>query len=101
MDQQRERGPGGGLDRPRDGGLSLDEWLARVLAEPGMAGVNVSRDEQRALLDLARIAAHRGERIAAPITSYAVGLALASVPPEQRAGHVRRLVEALETDAPA
>ncbi len=77
-------------------GLRLDAWLALLRRVPGLEGVEVTRDEQRALLDLALVAAHRSERIAAPITSFGVGVALAGLPPADRAERIRRVVAELE-----
>ena len=78
-------------------GTSLDAWLAILRAVPDLAAVEVTRDEQRALLDLTRVAAHRSERIAAPITAYLVGLVLASADPAQRAERIRGLAALLES----
>ena len=64
-------------------GVSLDAWLAILRAVPELAAVEVTRDEQRALLDLTRVAAHRSERIAPPITAYLVGLVLAPASPRR------------------
>jgi hypothetical protein len=88
---------------PADG-LSLDAWLALLQEVPGLAAVEVSRDEQRALLDLTRVAAHRSVRAAAPITAFLVGLALASSEPAQRAARIRHFTALLEPsvgDGPA
>jgi Domain of unknown function (DUF6457) len=78
-------------------GLGLDAWLALVQRAPELGRVSVSSEEQRAMLDLARIAAHRSERIAAPITAYLVGLALAQLDPAARAAAIRGLVAGLDT----
>lgn len=81
-------------------GISLDAWLDAVRAElagsPGAAAPALGRDEQRALLELTRVAAHRSERIAAPITAFLVGLALAPVDPGRRAAEIVRLTAALD-----
>ena len=45
-------------------------------------------EERTALLDLARVAAHRSERIAAPLTTFLLGLAFAGSP---RADWARRI----------
>ena len=81
-------------------GVSLDAWLAILRAVPELAAVEVTRDEQRALLDLTRVAAHRSERVAAPITAYLVGLVLASADPAQRAERIRGLADVLDSDEP-
>ena len=50
---------------------TLDDWLARVSAELGVA--DVDRD---LILDLARDVAHGVARPAAPLTTYLLGLAV-------------------------
>lgn len=50
-------------------------------------------------LELSRLAAHASERIAAPIASYMVGVALASRDTDSRVSEIRRLIEALEDRA--
>lgn len=52
---------------------NMDEWIQAVSKE---LGINTPVDTE-ALLDLARIAAHRVERPAAPITTYLLGFAVA------------------------
>jgi hypothetical protein len=77
--------------------LGLAEWLA-VLADrlpPGCVD-QVGAAEYAALLDLARIAAHRSERVAAPISTFVVGLAWADLPREERLGRLRELVTTLD-----
>jgi len=76
--------------------MTLDAWVALVRARLG--GVDVDRETEAALLDLTRIAAHRSERVAGPITAFLAGVALADVPVEARAGRVRALIEALESE---
>ena len=78
-------------------GIDLVAWLDVLASVPALGGVEVTRDEQRALLDLTRIAAHRSERVAAPITAYMVGLALAAAPADERAARIRSLAASLET----
>jgi hypothetical protein len=53
---------------------SLDDWLEAVAAELGVAGAV----DSELLLDLARDVAHGVARPAAPLTSYLLGLAVAS-----------------------
>ncbi len=88
------------MDARRDvtNGVSLDAWLAILRAVPELAAVEVTRDEQRALLDLTRVAAHRSERIAAPVTAYLVGLVMASADPARRAERIRVLADVLDSD---
>lgn len=56
-------------------------------------------EERVALLDLARIAAHRSYRWAAPISAYLVGVAFGSLPPADRLHRIRTLVAQLDTEA--
>ena len=81
------------------GNLDLDAWLALVQQALEPRRASVSRDEERAMLDLTRIAAHRSERIAAPVTAYLVGLALAQLDPAARAEIIRGLAAGLDTEA--
>ena len=55
--------------------MKLDEWLAQLSAE---LGTDVELDHQtvKVLLDLARDAAHGVERVAAPLTTFLVGVAV-------------------------
>ena len=75
----------------------MDAWLTQArdaLAEaagvaPGELGL--SDDDERTLLDLARIAAHdSGERTNAPLLCYLVGRASAAADVETLADAVRR-----------
>jgi len=77
--------------------MSVDAWLARFAAElpdPGQA--SLSPDERTALLDLARVAAHRSERIAAPLTTFLLGLALAGTPSEDWAARIGAIAARLD-----
>ena len=56
--------------------MSLDEWLAALSAEIGTTDVALDNDSLHTLLDLARDSAHEVERIAAPLTTYLVGVAV-------------------------
>lgn len=80
--------------------IDLPTWLDGLAGLDDLAGVTVSRDEQRALLELTRIAAHRSDRIAAPITAYLAGLALASLSPAGRAEALARVLDCLGPDRP-
>jgi hypothetical protein len=75
---------------------NLRDWLAELEADPDIGSVAVSPALQAALLDLARVAAHASERIAAPITAFMAGVAFAGLDEEARAARVRALVERLE-----
>lgn len=77
--------------------LGLEAWLAH-LAEllPIDVAEGVGPAERTVLLDLARVAAHRSERIAAPITTYLAGVAFAGLAPAERLARLRALVAVLE-----
>lgn len=77
--------------------LDLEAWLER-LAEllPADLADGAGPAERAVLLDLARVAAHRSERIAAPITTYLAGAAFAGLPPAERLARLRALLAALE-----
>ncbi|MGH3394743.1 MAG: DUF6457 domain-containing protein [Streptosporangiaceae bacterium] len=78
--------PGGGQAVPSRGGdppsppappgggqAGVDRWIAAVGAELGLDPADVP---VRAVLDLARSAAHQVERPAAPLTAFMLGLAV-------------------------
>ena len=85
-------------ERPAGEAIPGTEWLARVheLVGPA-AGAALSDQEQVVLLDLARVAAHRSERITAPLTTFLAGVAYGSLPTAERAGSIRQLLERLES----
>lgn len=68
----------------------MDEWIAAVCAELGIdAEVDV-----RAVLDVARDAAHQVDRPAAPVTTYLMGFAVArGASPADAAAAVSRLAQ--------
>lgn len=75
----------------------LEEWLERTHQELGSdSGASITPEEQTALLDLARIAAHRSEQIAAPLTTFLAGVALGELPAAERAEALRSLASRLE-----
>ncbi len=77
--------------------MALEDWLAELIERlPGVSVERPTPDETRALLDLARVAAHASERVAAPLSTFLVGLACASLPPAKRSAAIVRLVGALE-----
>ena len=81
--------------------LSLSAWLDVVLHELPDATAAPSAAEQAAILDLARVAAHGSERIAAPISAYLVGLAFSALPADERAAALQVLVGHLESQTGA
>jgi hypothetical protein len=87
-------------ERERPAPLGLDAWLEVVTATLGDPDRTVSRDERALLLDLARVAAHRAERVAAPITAYLVGAVLSTASEDERISRLRRLVADLDVADP-
>jgi Domain of unknown function (DUF6457) len=77
--------------------ISLARWLDRVRRSlPPGVDLGLSPAEEVALLDLARVAAHASERIAAPLSTFLAGVALGSLAPDQRAQRLADLVRELE-----
>lgn len=75
----------------------LASWLDDVHGILGAAGGSpISEAEQHALLDIARIAAHTSERIAAPLTTFLAGVAYGSLAPRERASALTALASRLE-----
>jgi hypothetical protein len=87
-------------DRSMSESVPLADWLKELggfLGPSGGPGLPAPTDEeQAALLDLARVAAHNCERIAAPLTTFMAGVALAEVAPGERAERIRSLAASLE-----
>lgn len=79
--------------------LTVRQWLDALRDELD-TDLDLSTDEQRALLDLTRVAAHRSERIAAPLSAFLAGMAMADLDPAQRATEMRRITAALEEPTP-
>ena len=76
--------------------MTLAEWLEQLRAELGDdPRLALSAEEERILLDLARISAHSSERISAPLTTFLAGVALGDLPPAERQERLRALTEAL------
>lgn len=87
-------------DERQPGALSVDAWFEALRAAlPEAADERVTDDERAALLDLARVAAHSSHRIAAPLSTYLVGIALHDLEPSARAARIAQLVATLERDA--
>jgi Domain of unknown function (DUF6457) len=76
--------------------LGLEAWLARLAELLSVDAEGAGPAERAVLLDLARVAAHRSERVAAPITTYLAVVALADLPPAERLARLRALLVALE-----
>jgi hypothetical protein len=79
------------IDEP----LALSAWLDRLVRLLPASAPSVTTAEEAAILDLARLAAHQSVRIAAPISTYRVGLAYASLEPAERARVLRGVVARL------
>ena len=56
--------------------MDLEQWLADLAAEIDTGPVVLDADAIRVLLDVARDAAHEVERVAAPLTTFLVGVAV-------------------------
>ncbi|MBS2963285.1 hypothetical protein KGA66_09530 [Actinocrinis puniceicyclus] len=54
----------------------FDSWLAEAAAELGRPELALAAEQQAALLELARVAAHAVARPAAPLTTFLAGYAL-------------------------
>ncbi len=55
----------------------LDDWVADAAAELGLPAESITLELRDQLLDLTRDAAHGIARVAGPLTTYLVGLAVA------------------------
>lgn len=77
--------------------VEVEVWLGELAALLPAGTLDQAGPEERvALLDLARVAAHRSQRWAAPISAYLVGLAFASLPQAERLDRIRVLVAQLD-----
>ena len=56
--------------------MELKHWLTNLAAELGISDVALDEDAVHTLLDLARDSAHEVERVAAPLTTFLVGIAV-------------------------
>ena len=54
----------------------LSTWLDAVSAELGTTDIELDNNSIHTLLDLARDSAHEVERLAAPLTTFLVGVAV-------------------------
>ena len=78
--------------------MTLHEWLDTLSHELGLTELTVDDELVRTLLDVARDAAHEVERVAAPLTTFLLGVAVGRGA-ELRA--VAQTATALLTDRPA
>ena len=60
----------------KDADTMLEPWLQEAAAAIGLPDLDLGADQQAAVLDLARAAAHGVARPAAPLTAFLVGYAL-------------------------
>jgi len=80
--------------------VDVEAWLEELRARLPAGTLEEAGPEERAvLLDLARIAAHRSQRWAAPISTYLVGIAFAPLPRAERLDRIRALVAQLDVEA--
>lgn len=79
---------------------TVRQWLDALRAELGVDGLDLSGAEQRALLDLARVAAHASERVAAPLSTFLAGVAFADLAPDARARAIETVTRRLEATRP-
>jgi hypothetical protein len=56
--------------------MELKQWLATLSAELGTSDVTMDDNAVSILLELARDSAHEVERVAAPLTTFLVGIAV-------------------------
>jgi hypothetical protein len=77
---------------------TLDDWIADACRTLELPVESISDDLRDQLLELTRQAAHGVARIAGPLTTYLVGLAVAGGTPASDA--VRRLSELAAARAP-
>ena len=56
--------------------MELKQWLTTLSAELEISDVPLDEDAVHTLLDLARDSAHEVERVAAPLTTFVVGIAV-------------------------
>lgn len=56
--------------------MDLNQWLTRMAAELDVTDVAVDETTRQILLDLARDCAHEVERVAAPLSTFLLGVAV-------------------------
>jgi hypothetical protein len=56
--------------------MELKQWLTTLCAELETSDVTMDDDAVQTVLDLARDSAHEVERVAAPLTTFLVGIAV-------------------------
>lgn len=56
--------------------MDLNQWLTRMAAELDVPDVAIDEATRQILLDLARDCAHEVERVAAPLSTFLLGVAV-------------------------
>jgi hypothetical protein len=56
--------------------MELKHWLTTLSAELGTSDIGMDDDAVTTLLNLARDSAHEVERVAAPLTTFLIGVAV-------------------------
>ena len=56
--------------------MELKQWLTNLAAELEISDITMDEDAVHILLDLARDSAHEVERVAAPLTTFLIGIAV-------------------------
>lgn len=56
--------------------MELKQWLTALSAELEISDVTLDEDAVHTLLDLARDSAHEVERVAAPLSTFLIGIAV-------------------------
>jgi hypothetical protein len=81
---------------PNPPGIPISDWMAAVAHwVPDELEGRLSAGEIAALLALAREAAHRSERKAAPLTTFLAGVAVSGLRGPAREARIRELTAAL------
>lgn len=79
---------------------TLESWLAESATGLGLAADTVDTELRDALLDVTRDVAHGVARIAGPLTTYLIGLAVgAGMPRDEAIATVAKLAAAHGDDA--
>lgn len=89
---------------PQPTPMALDDFLERLRIALGPAdpGIELGMEEREAILELARVAAHRCERIAAPLTAFIVGAGLRDLAQPGRIEMIQSVTKSLarKTESP-
>jgi hypothetical protein len=56
--------------------MELKQWLTNLAAELEISDITMDEDAVHIVLDLARDSAHEVERVAAPLTTFLIGVAV-------------------------